>query len=158
MGVAGVGKSTVARRLADDLGLEFAEGDDFHPQSNIDKMSAGHALNDEDRWPWLEELAEWTAERRERGQSTVLTCSALRRVYRDVLRRPDPGTFFVHLHGSQELLRGRMQDRNHFMSATLLPSQFETLEQLDQDEAGVVVDIVASVDEVVAQVEARLQG
>jgi gluconokinase len=84
MGVAGVGKSTIAQRLAADLDLELAEGDDFHPPANVAKMSSGQPLTDEDRWPWLNALADWTARQRAAGRSTVLTCSALRRVYRNI--------------------------------------------------------------------------
>jgi carbohydrate kinase (thermoresistant glucokinase family) len=157
MGVAGVGKSTIAQRLADDLGLELAEGDDFHPRANIEKMSSGRPLTDEDRWPWLEALANWTAERRAAGRSTVLTCSALRRAYRDVLRRPDPATFFVHLVGEESLLRERMASRQHFMPASLLRSQFETLEPLEPDESGIAVDTVASVEAIAERVESALQ-
>jgi gluconokinase len=157
MGVAGVGKSTIARRLADDLELEMAEGDDFHPRANIEKMSSGRPLTDEDRWPWLEALADWTAQRRAAGQSTVLTCSALRRAYRDVLRRPDPDTFFVHLYGDEGMLRERMASRQHFMPASLLRSQFETLEPLEPDESGIAVDTAASVEAIAERVEAALQ-
>jgi carbohydrate kinase (thermoresistant glucokinase family) len=157
MGVAGVGKSTIARRLADDLDLAMAEGDDFHPRANIAKMSSGQPLTDEDRWPWLDALADWTAERRAAGQSTVLTCSALRKVYRDVLRRPDPATFFVHLYGDESLLRERMSSRQHFMPASLLRSQFETLEPLEPGESGIAVDTAASVDAIAERVEAALQ-
>ena len=157
MGVAGVGKSTIARRLADDLELEMAEGDDFHPRANIEKMSAGRPLTDEDRWPWLEALADWTVQRRAAGQSTVLTCSALRKAYRDVLRRPDPATFFVHLYADEDLLRERMSSRQHFMPASLLRSQFETLEPLEPDESGIAVDTAASVEAVAERVEAALQ-
>ncbi len=157
MGVAGVGKSTIARRLADDLELEMAEGDDFHPRANIEKMSSGRPLTDEDRWPWLEALADWTAQRRAAGQSTVLTCSALRRAYRDVLRRPDPDSFFVHLYGDEGLLRERMASRQHFMPASLLRSQFETLEPLEPDESGIAVDTGASVEAIAERVEAALQ-
>src|SRR5688572_19944334 len=156
MGVAGVGKSTIARRLADYLELEMAEGDDFHPRANIEKMSSGRPLTDEDRWPWLEALADWTAQRRAAGQSTVLTCSALRRAYRDVLRRPDPDTFFVHLYGDEGMLRERMASRQHFMPASLLRSQFETLEPLEPDESGIAVDTAASVEAIAERVEAAL--
>jgi len=157
MGVSGVGKSTIALRLADDLGLEMAEGDDFHPRANVEKMSSGRPLTDEDRWPWLEALADWTAARRASGRSTVLTCSALRRAYRDVLRRPDPATFFVHLYGDESLLGERMASRQHFMPPSLLRSQFETLEPLEPDEEGIAVDTAASVETIVEQVEAALR-
>ena len=157
MGVAGVGKSTIARRLADDLHLELAEGDDFHPAANIAKMSSGRPLNDEDRRPWLDALADWTERKRAAGQSTVLTCSALKRVYRDILRRPDPETFFVHLYGDERLLRARMEARQHFMPASLLRSQFDTLEPLAPDELGIAVDTAASVDAIAERVKAALQ-
>ena len=157
MGVSGVGKSTVAQRLAADLDLELAEGDDFHPRSNIAKMSAGQALTDEDRWPWLEALAAWTDERRTAGRDTVLTCSALKRAYRDVLRQADPDTFFVCLLGDEKLLRERMEGRDHFMPSSLLTSQIETLEPLEDDENGVSVDVALSVEEIVVRVRAELR-
>jgi len=151
MGVAGVGKSTIAKALAAELHLEEAEGDDFHPRSNVEKMSSGQALTDEDRWPWLERLADWTRERRTAGVSTVVTCSALRKVYRDVLRGADPDTFFVFLHGDEALLQERMEAREHFMPGALLRSQFETLEPLASDESGVALDVAQDVERVVEQ-------
>ena len=147
MGVTGAGKSAVAQWLAAELDLELAEGDDFHPEDNLAKMSSGQPLTDEDRRPWLEALAEWTARQDEVGRATVLTCSALKRVYRDVLRRPDPHTFFVHLHGEEDVLRSRMEGRDHFMPVALLRSQFDTLEPLGNDEAGVTLDVTAPVDD-----------
>lgn len=158
MGVSGVGKSTIAVRLAADLGLELAEGDDFHSPANIAKMTSGHPLTDEDRWPWLESLAGWTAQHRDQGVSTVVTCSALRRAYRDVLRQADPDTFFVHLYGAESLLTDRMADRDHFMPASLLRSQMETLEPLEPDELGTSLDAASPVDEIVERVEAQLRG
>lgn len=151
MGVAGVGKSTIAQGLAAELDLELAEGDDFHPASNVEKMSSGQALTDEDRWPWLEKLADWTRERRTAGQSTVVTCSALRKAYRDVLRGADPDTFFVFLHGDAELLQERMKAREHFMPGLLLRSQFETLEPLEPDESGVALDVAEPAKEITAK-------
>jgi len=151
MGVAGVGKSTIAQGLAAELDLELAEGDGFHPASNVEKMSSGLALTDEDRWPWLEKLADWTRERRTAGQSTVVTCSALRKVYRDVLRGADPDTFFVFLHGKEELLQERMKARDHFMPGSLLRSQFETLEPLEPDESGVALDVAEPAEEITAK-------
>lgn len=148
MGVTGVGKSTVARAIADQLGLEFAEGDDFHPESNVAKMSSGSPLTDDDRRPWLESLAAWTRDRRSLGRGTVVTCSALKRAYRDILRQAAPDTFFVHLCGAEDLLRERMEGREHFMPVSLLRSQFETLEPLEPDESGVALDVAAPVDEV----------
>ena len=154
MGVSGVGKTTVARRLAAALDLEVAEGDDFHPRSNIEKMSSGQPLTDEDRWPWLETLADWTEERRTAGRDTVLTCSALKRAYRDVLRRGAAETFFVCLLGAESLLRERMESREHFMPASLLASQIDTLEPLHEDERGVSLDVALTVDEIVTRVVA----
>ncbi|GAA1166331.1 gluconokinase [Ornithinimicrobium humiphilum] len=141
MGVSGCGKSTVAQALRQRLGWELAEGDDFHPQANIDKMASGRPLMDEDRWPWLRILAGWTSERDERGESTILSCSALRRSYRDLLREGGAGTFFVHLHGDKGILLERMEEREHFMPPSLLESQLDTLEMLEPDEPGVLVDI-----------------
>lgn len=150
MGVSGTGKSTIAQALASELDLVMTEGDDHHPPANIDKMSAGTPLGDADRAPWLDTLAAWTAERHAEGRPTVLTCSALRRTYRDVLRAavPEP-TVFVHLAGSREVLTERMNGRDHFMPAVLLDSQLDTLEPLEPDEAGSEVDAELELDEVV---------
>jgi len=148
MGVSGSGKSTVARAVNDRLGWSFCEGDAFHPRANIATMSAGRSLVDQDRWPWLRALADWTGERAARGESTVLTCSALRRSYRDVLRQGGPGSFFVHLVGDQRLLLERMQSRRHFMPAGLLQSQLDTLEPLQPDEQGLVCDVSNSPDRI----------
>lgn len=158
MGVAGTGKSTIGALVAADLGVELIEGDDHHPPSNIEKLSTGQPLTDEDRWPWLETLARMLAEEREAGRSAVLTCSALRRAYRDLLRGeiPTDEVFFVHLHGSFEVLDERMRGRGHFMPAALLQSQLDTLEPLDADEAGVLVDVALPVEEVMEQVRAAL--
>lgn len=141
MGVSGVGKTTVAEQLAVRLDYEFAEGDDYHPPANIEKMSAGTPLDDEDRIPWLRVLADWVRERHQDGRSTVMTCSALRRRYRDVLREGAADTFFVHLVGEQALLLERMAGRRHFMPPTLLQSQFATLEALEDDELGLTVEV-----------------
>lgn len=159
MGVAGTGKSTVARALADRLGLRLTEGDDHHPPGNVAKMSAGVALTDADRAPWLHQLAAWTTEQHDADVPTVLTCSALRHSYRDVLRAavPEP-TVFVHLVGSREVLVDRMEQREHFMPTSLLDSQFATLEQLTPDEVGGVVDTDLPVERVVADAVAVVTG
>ena len=149
MGVAGCGKSTVAEELARRLGWELAEGDDFHPEANIAKMSSGTPLTDEDRWPWLDLIAEWTAEQDGAGKNTVVTCSALRRIYRDRLRNAPGRTLFVHLVGSPELLEHRLSSRSgHFMPPTLLPSQLATLEPLEAVEEGVILDVYHSIDNI----------
>jgi gluconokinase len=162
MGVSGVGKTTVATALADRLEYEFAEADDFHPQRNIEKMSAGVPLDDEDRAPWLRALADWMRQRYHEGRSTVMACSALRRSYRDILREGAPDAFFVHLVGDQALLLDRMDHRKHFMPSALLQSQFDTLEPLEDDENGVVLDVAdppeSLVDRAVEAVEGARKG
>lgn len=152
MGVAGCGKSTIAEKMADQLGWPLAEGDDFHPKANVDKMRAGTPLTDEDRWPWLDLIVDWTKEQSEAGQSTLVTCSALRRSYRDRLSAAPGKTYFVHLSGTKELLFERISARKgHYMPPSLLDSQLDTLEELEADERGVVVDIDADVDTIVAE-------
>ncbi|WP_244242247.1 gluconokinase [Nocardioides seonyuensis] len=158
MGVSGTGKSAVGRPASEALGLTFAEGDDFHPQANIDKMSRGVPLTDEDRWPWLRLLAAWTRERAARGEGTGLACSALRRVYRDVLREAAPDTVFVHFTGSRETLEKRMGAREHFMPTDLLDSQLATLEHLGPDERGIVVDIEDPIDQIVDDLVSRVRA
>lgn len=157
MGVSGTGKSAVGRPVSETLGLTFAEGDDFHPQANIDKMSSGTPLTDEDRWPWLRDLADWTRERAAADEGTGVACSALRRAYRDVLREGAPDTVFVHLAGTAEVITERMNARDHFMPASLLDSQFATLEDLEPDEDAIVVDISAPLDELIADVTQQLR-
>ena len=154
MGVAATGKSSVAERLAKELDLEFVEGDDLHPQSNIDKMSAGAPLDDDDRRPWLQAIADLIAEQHKAGTAAVVTCSALKRSYRDILRSglPDSDIFFLHLHTDFDVLFERMgQRKRHFMPPALLQSQFDTLEPLEDDEAGVMVDVAPPLDTVAAE-------
>ena len=151
MGVSATGKTTVGEGVAEELSCEFIEGDELHPRANIKKMSDGIPLTDEDRWPWLQAIAELVAVRDHEGTSTVVTCSALKRTYRDVLRTAAP-TFFVHLDAPFEVLAGRMQLRTkHFMPTTLLKSQFDTLEQLGDDECGAVIDVTPPIDEVIEE-------
>ncbi|MEU9923393.1 gluconokinase [Streptomyces griseoluteus] len=147
MGVAGTGKTTIGPLLAARLGVPYAEGDDFHPQANIDKMSAGTALEDADRWPWLDAIGRWAHGRA--GLGGVVSSSALKRSYRDRLRAEAPGVVFVHLTGSRELIESRMSQRQgHFMPTALLDSQFATLQPLQADEAGVAVDVSGSPEEI----------
>jgi gluconokinase len=151
MGVSATGKTSVGEQLAEELGAEFVEGDSLHSRHNIDKRGKGVPLTDEDRWPWLQAIAELVAVRDSEGTSTVVTCSALKRSYRDVLRDASP-TFFVHLHAPFEVLQERMQLRSkHFMPTSLLRSQFDTLEDLGDDEGGAVVDVSDPVDVVVEE-------
>lgn len=138
MGVSGSGKSTVGAALARRLGVTFGEGDDLHPPTNRARMAAGHPLDDEDRRPWLEAVGHWLATH----PDGVMSCSALKRSYRDVLRRHAPGVRFLQLDGPPDLIARRQADRpGHFMPATLLPSQVATLEPLEPDEDGVVLTV-----------------
>lgn len=140
MGVSGSGKSTVAGVLAGQLGWDLAEGDDMHPQENVEKMRAGHPLTDEDRWPWLETVASWIQEHTMAGAPGIITCSALKRVYRDVLRGNH--VVFIHLIGSKDQIGRRMAARHgHFMPAGLLDSQIATLEPPGPDENVLEVDV-----------------
>jgi gluconokinase len=147
MGVSGSGKSTVGAALAQRLRVPFADADDFHPPENIAKMTAGHALDDHDRYPWLEAIGAWLAGHPDGG---VMSCSPLKRKYRDQLRRHADEVVFLLLEGTPEVIRKRQASRpGHFMPASLLRSQFATLEQLAPDENGVTVDVDQSVDAIV---------
>jgi gluconokinase len=133
--------------------VPFADADDFHPQANIDKMAGGHPLNDDDRYPWLERIGQWLHEHADGG---VMSCSALKRSYRDQLRRHQPDTEFLHLAGTPELIGRRQASRpGHFMPASLLQSQFDTLEPLGPDEHGVTIDVGQSIDSIVEEYLAR---
>ncbi|NYF98037.1 gluconokinase [Janibacter cremeus] len=163
MGVSGSGKSTVAEGVAERLGWTFAEADEFHPQSNIDKMARGIPLDDRDRAPWLRDLGGWMAEHAAAEDDTVITCSALKRSYRDVLRRDVAAlagghrVVFVHVHGPFEVIAGRMEGRRgHFMPESLLQSQFDTLEDLEPDEHGFVLDVRHSPQELVTEAVERI--
>lgn len=147
MGVSGSGKSTVGAALAGRLRVPFEDADDLHPQANIDKMSRGEALDDGDRYPWLERIGQWLAEHADGG---VIACSALKRKYRDQLRHHCPTVVFLHLEGGRDLIERRQASRpGHFMPASLLTSQFATLEPLAPEEGGVVLDVGSSVDQIV---------
>jgi gluconokinase len=160
MGVSGSGKSTVAATLVDRLGWEFAEGDDFHPPANVEKMRAGNALDDDDRWPWLRRLAGWIGEHEKAGRNVVVTCSALKRSYRDLLCDGHPSVWFAHVTATPELIRERLDHRTgHYMPASLLDSQLATLEPLADDEPGARVSGAGSppsvVDELLATLDAE---
>ncbi|MEV1287435.1 gluconokinase [Micromonospora sp. NPDC049679] len=151
MGVSGSGKTTVAQGISNATGLRFAEADEFHSEFNVAMMRAGVPLDDADRWPWLLALAAWMATRSAEGVSTVLACSALKRSYRDVLRQGPPGMEFVHLDGPAEVIRERVSRRaGHYMPASLLDSQIATLEPLQPDEIGLLLDVAMSPDELVS--------
>jgi gluconokinase len=159
MGVSGSGKTTIAIAVAKRLGWVFAEGDDFHPAANVEKMRAGHPLTDDDRWPWLEALADWIGAREQAGDNAVLTCSALKRSYREVLERGHPSVRFVHVTASPETIRRRLQRRRgHYMPAALLDSQLATLEPLQPDEPGLTITGDGEPGDVVDDLVARLDG
>jgi gluconokinase len=148
MGVAGCGKSTVGQMLASRLGWAFAEADDFHSEANVAKMASGTPLTDEDRGPWLESIRKWIDDT---ASDSVVTCSALRRSYRDILRGAQANVRFLHLNGTQEAIAARMAARaDHFMPTSLLASQVATLEPLQSDENGVVLEIGGRPEEIVA--------
>ncbi|HET8665200.1 MAG TPA: gluconokinase [Nocardioides sp.] len=152
MGVSGSGKTTLGKGLAERMHWRFQEGDDLHPRSNVEKMSRGEPLTDEDRWPWLDAIGQWLDERGRAGENAVLTCSALRRIYRDRLRSGRPGLRFIHVDAPEEILRERLEKRQgHYMPASLLPSQLATLEPLADDEPGVVVSATGDPDQVLAE-------
>ncbi|HEX2290192.1 MAG TPA: gluconokinase [Pseudonocardiaceae bacterium] len=157
MGVAGTGKTTIGPLLAARLGVPYAEADDFHPPANIAKMSAGTPLTDEDRRPWLDAIGDWAHGRA--GLGGVVSCSALKRSYRDRLRAAAPGVVFLHLTGDRALIEDRMSHRQgHFMPTALLDSQFATLQPLEADEAGVGVDVSGSPEEITERAASALEG
>ena len=156
MGVSGCGKTTIGDLVARELGVPFLDGDSLHPVENVAKMAAGIPLTDEDRWPWLATVGSRTGRRRRRRPGPGLL--GARRSYRDAIRAQAPDTVFLHLHGSKEVLGARTEGRSgHFMPPALLESQLATLEPLEADEAGIVVDIAAPVAQVVADALAGIR-
>ncbi|MBC7549857.1 MAG: gluconokinase [Cellulomonas sp.] len=148
MGVSGSGKTTVGQALAERLRLEYADADEFHSAASVAKMASGHPLDDDDRAPWLVAIGTWLAERTADG--AVVGCSALRRRYRDVLRTAAPSVVFLHLTGDPAVLTERVANRpGHFMPASLITSQLETLEPLEADEQGSSADLTHPVDSIV---------
>lgn len=157
MGVSGVGKSTVAKGLSIRLGWTCAEGDAFHSRANVATMASGHPLTDDDRWPWLRAIGSWLDGRIRADEPSVVTCSALRRSYRDLLREGRPQVCFLHLVADPDLVAGRISRRSdHYMPATLLPSQYDALEPLEPDEPGVSVSVDGTAPEVLARTLAAL--
>ena len=157
MGVSGCGKTTVAQILAERLHWAFEEGDALHPQANVDKMAAGHPLTDEDRAPWLARVADWVDARLDAGECGVITCSALKRSYRELIDRRGGDIVFVYLHGSRELIASRLAGRHgHFMPSSLLDSQFATLEEPGADEPAIRVEIGEPPEAIAADIVAAL--
>ena len=157
MGVSGTGKTTVAEHLVEQLGWPFAEGDTFHPAANVAKMRDGIPLVDDDRWPWLQALADWIGAREAASENAVVTCSALKRSYRDLLRAGHPSVWFAHVDTSPAVLRERVTRRTgHYMPPSLLDSQLATLERLEPDEPGLTITGEGEADDVAAQVLAAL--
>ncbi|KUI22399.1 gluconokinase [Mycobacterium sp. GA-2829] len=153
MGVSGSGKSTVGAALAQRLRVPFADADDFHPPANIAKMTAGQPLDDDDRHPWLEAIGTWLADHSDGG---VMSCSALKVRYRDQLRTHCPTVEFLHLAGAVEVIARRQASRpGHFMPASLLASQFATLEPLTPEERGLAIDVDQSIDAIIEEYVAR---
>ena len=158
MGVSGAGKSTVGRLIAARLEYSFRDADSFHPAANIAKMSRGEPLTDDDRWPWLEAIAAWIAEHCVAGTTCVVTCSALKRVYRDIVtNKQSADTRLVYLKGDFDLIEARLKARkDHFMPPGLLRSQFDALEEPVPDEHAIAVSIDATPEEIAARVLEKL--
>jgi gluconokinase len=155
LGVAGSGKTTVGAMLAGRLGWQYADADDFHPVANVEKMAAGHPLTDDDRWPWLHAMAAWIDVQVAAGHPAVVSCSALKMAYRDVLRRPE--VQMVYLKGSPDLIAARLTSRQgHFFKREMLDSQFAALQEPEPDEHVITVSIEGSPLEVVDRILAEL--
>lgn len=159
MGVAGAGKSSVAAALRRSLGWPFAEGDDFHPESNVAKMRSGVPLDDDDRWPWLAAIATWVGEQEAAGRDCIVTCSALKAAYRHALREGHPSIWFAHLTAPRAVIGSRLAGRvGHFMPPTLLTSQLDQLEPLRAGEPGVRVPTTDSAAAAAAAIEDLLRA
>jgi gluconokinase len=158
MGVSGSGKTSAAQEITRQLGWTYIEGDDLHPPANVAKMAAGHPLDDDDRWPWLRRIAEVIGEHEAAGTSIIVTCSALKRVYRDLLRNGHPSVWFAHVDVPRGVLEQRLTARKgHYMPPSLLDSQLATLERLGEDEPGAVIDGDAPLSDTVAELLADLR-
>ena len=159
MGVSGSGKTTVAERAAAELGWMFQEGDKLHPAANVAKMAAGTPLTDADRAPWLAIIATWIQTRLQAGENGVITCSALKRSYREQIGNGKPDVRIVYLHGDRATLEAHVHSRHHeFMPPTLLESQLATLEEPAADEHVIEVDVGGTVEHTVAEVVRQLRG
>jgi carbohydrate kinase (thermoresistant glucokinase family) len=157
MGVAGCGKSTIGQALSDALGWPFRDADTFHPEANVAKMSSGQPLTDADRAPWLAAIAAWIDARQASGEPAIVSCSALKKRYRDVIVGGRHGVHLVHLAGGLGVIQARMAARqHHFMPLSLLKSQFETLEPPAPDEHAAIVDVAQTPQAIVAEIIADL--
>jgi gluconokinase len=158
MGVSGSGKSTIAERLAARLGWRYEDGDKYHPPANVAKMSAGHPLTDEDRWPWLQAIADEIDRTCTQGERAVVACSALKRAYRDILVHGRNDVRIVFLNGTHDLIAARLAARKgHFMPPGLLTSQFKTLEPPQPTERPITVSIDAPVEAIVDDIIRQLK-
>jgi carbohydrate kinase (thermoresistant glucokinase family) len=158
MGVSGAGKTTVAEHLAKDLGWKFQEGDSLHPAANVEKMRRGESLNDTDRAPWLAIIAAWVADRIKAGEPGIITCSALKRAYRDQIIGGHKEVRIVYLHGDRATLEQHVTARHHeYMPPALLDSQLKTLEEPGADEPVIQVEVGGTIDETIAAVKNQLQ-
>jgi gluconokinase len=158
MGVSGSGKSTLGEALATVLGWDFKEGDDLHSSASIAKMQAGIALDDADREPWLDGIAHWMSMQDQRGRNGVVSCSALRRRYRDRLRAVDADVRFVYLRVSRKALERRIAQRQHFMPVSLLQSQLLSLEQPDPDEHVLTLSGDLALDDAIRDIRRWMDG
>jgi carbohydrate kinase (thermoresistant glucokinase family) len=158
MGVSGCGKTTIAELLSRQLGWDYRDGDEFHPQANVDKMHSGIPLTDDDRWPWLKAIAAWIDGKRSAGEHAIVTCSALKKSYRDILIGPRTDVGLIYLKGDEELIAARLAKRHgHFMPKDLLHSQFQTLEEPGPDERPITVSIAPTPEEIAATILTKLQ-
>jgi carbohydrate kinase (thermoresistant glucokinase family) len=157
MGVSGAGKSVVAQELAARLGWLFEEGDALHPEANVAKMHAGTPLTDADRQPWLERVAAWIDGQRAKKQPGIITCSALKRSYRQIIIGDRPEVRLIYLRGGQDLIAQRLAGRSgHFMATSLLQSQFDTLEEPDPSEDPLIVDVEPAAGQIAEEIIRRL--
>jgi carbohydrate kinase (thermoresistant glucokinase family) len=159
MGVSGCGKTTIAELLSRELGWEYRDGDEFHPKSNVEKMHSGTPLTDDDRWPWLKAIAAWIDNKRQAGEHAIVTCSALKKSYRDILIGPRKDVGLIYLKGTEDLIAERLSKRHgHFMPKALLRSQFQTLQEPGPNEHPVTVSIAPAPEEIAATILQSLRN
>jgi gluconokinase len=158
MGVSGSGKTTIGRALAQRLGWPYKEGDELHPPANVAKMRSGIPLTDADRWPWLRLVAAWIDDRRAAGEPGIITCSLLKRAYRDLVIDARPGVRLMFLRGDKRVIAARIAERRgHFMPSSLLDSQFATLEEPGPDEHPLLVEVGGAVEATVERAARLLE-